>query len=1025
MERFINFLLRYRLVFILLFLSISIYGYYSFKNVPIDAIPDLTDNQVIIYSEWKGQTPSVIEQQLAYPLVTSMIGLPKVKTVRSFSMANYNLVYVIFEEGVDLYWCRSRVLEKLSTIRNQLPDEAQIKLGPDATGVGWIYQYALYSKKRSLDELWSIQNFYIKYQLQSVENVAEVASVGGFEKEYRFILNPEKLNYYNISLEEVVKAINSSNIETGGKYIEINGREFLIKSGNYIKDKEEIENSVVKDINGIPIRLKDLGRVIETPALRMGTGDLNGEGNTVGGIVIVRQGANVYKTLQEVKEKLNQIKNGLPEDVVIVPVYDRSDLIERSINYLKKVIAEESIVVILIITLFLSFFLFGFIVVIFLVLSLLITFIVIWLFGVTSNIMSLAGIVIAIGTMVDACIVIIENFVKKREEGVSLEKAVIDSSKEVIKPIFFALLIVAVSFVPMFFLKGQAGKLFTPLVFTKTISMLIASVLTFLLIPILLYYFGKYKTSFKEDNFIVRYVVKFYSMVFSKIITYRYLLIILSFLTIPVGFLLSKNLEKEFMPPLREGSLMYMPIIIPGISISEAQRLLTIQDRIIKSFPEVETVFGKAGRSDSPTDPAPLSMIETIITLKPQEMWREGVNYETLISELDKALTFPGVVNSWTMPIKGRIDMITTGIRTPLGIKVYGDDIPQIVKISKEIEKVISDVDGIASVYAERSNLSTYITITPDRNKLYYYGISERDLTDYIELLFANKPITTYISGRERYSITLGIPRDYRQNIEDIKIPVLGKLIPLTSIADIKKVYDLAEIKSENGLFVSYLYITPKSDADITKIVQEAERKIKQMVNLPVGYYYTWSGEYQYYQGALNDLKFIVPIVLISIIILVYLALGRIFETFIVLITLPSSVIGGLLLMYIMGYKLSIASIAGFLSLLGISAEMSIIMLVYIMNSLKRVDSSYPFEAAVYEGAVKRIRPKLMTFFAISLSLIPAVLLSGTGSEVISRIAVPMVGGVITSFITSLFIIPAFYFIKQDFLKYKIQISQR
>ncbi|MEJ5172179.1 MAG: CusA/CzcA family heavy metal efflux RND transporter [Hydrogenothermaceae bacterium] len=1020
-------MLRYRFIFILLFLSISIYGYYTVKKIPIDAIPDLTDNQVIIYSEWKGQVPSVIDSQLTYPIVTSMVGLPKVKTVRAFSMANYSLVYVIFEEGVDLYWGRSRVLEKLSVIRNQIPQEAQVKLGPDATGVGWIYQYALYSEDRSLDELWSIQNFYIKYQLQSVENVAEVASVGGFEKEYRFILNPEKLNYYKISLEEIIKAIQSSNIETGGKYIEINGREFLIKSGRYIENKEDIENSVVKDINGIPIRLKDLGKVVETPALRMGTADLNGEGNTVGGIVIVRQGANVYKTLQDVKEKLNQIKNGLPEDVVVVPVYDRSDLIDRSINYLKKVIVEESVVVILIITFFLSSFLLGFVVVIFLVLSLLVTFIVIWFSGITSNIMSLAGIVIAIGTMVDACIVIVENFTKKREEGIPLKEAVIDSSKEVIRPIFFALLIVAVSFIPMFFLKGQAGKLFTPLVFTKTVSMLIASLLTFLLIPILLYYLGKYKTVFKEDNFIVRYVVKFYSLLFPKIIEYRYLLIFISFLTIPAGFLLYKNLEREFMPPLKEGSLMYMPITIPGISISEAQRLLTVQDRIIKSFPEVESVFGKAGRSDSPTDPAPLSMIETVITLKPEHLWRKGVSYESLISELDKALTFPGVINSWTMPIKGRIDMITTGIRTPLGIKVYGEDIYITGKISKDIEKAISDIDGIASVYAERSNLSTYITITPDRSKLYYYGISEKDLTDYIENLFANKPITTYINGRERYSITLGIPRDYRQNIEDVKIPVSGKLIPLTSIADIKKVYDLAEIKSENGLFVSYVYITPKSNADITKIVQESDRRINDMVNIPAGYYYTWSGEYQYYQEALNDLKFIVPIVLVSIIILVYLALGRIFETFVVLFTLPSSVIGGLVFMYIMGYKFSVASITGFLSLLGISAEMSIIMILYIVNSLKNVDVGDfdNLRIGVYEGAVKRVRPKLMTFLAISVSLIPAVFISGTGSEILSRIAVPMIGGVITSFITSLFIVPAFYFIKRDFARYKIQILPR
>ncbi len=1012
MYKFIEFLLKYRVVILSFSTFILIYGIYSIKKIPLDAIPDLTDTQVIIYSKWNGQSPTVIENQITYPLVSNFMGLPYVKSVRGYSMPNYSLVYIIFKDGTDLYWARSRVLEKLSSIKNSLPQQAIVELSPDATGVGWIYQYVLVSKNKSLDELWSIQNFYLKYGLLSVENVAEVTSVGGFEKEYRIVLNTQKLYQFNLSLDDVINAIKSTNIETGGKYIEINSREFIIQSKSYVKNIEEIKNTVIKDTNGTPIKLGDIGNVIETPAIRMGTTDFNGYGNTLSGIVIMRSNANAYKTIQDVKAKLNQLKSGLPEDVNIIPVYDRSKFIEDSINHLEKVLIEESVVVIVVIIVFLLSLTLGFVVVIFLIISVLLTFVVMELLGINSNIMSLGGIAIAIGTMVDAAIVLVESFSKRREEGKELTTALKEAFSEVGKPIFLALLIVAVSFVPMLALKGQAGKLFEPLVLTKTFSMLSASILSLLVLPILIFYLGKGKFLPEERHPVVRSLIKIYKPLFFIAIKYRLLVILL----IPISFIgnyfIYKSLEKEFMPQLNEGILMYMPITSSGISIQEAQNLLTLQNRIIKSFPEVETVFGKAGRADTGTDPAPLSMIETFITLKPEHMWRKGMTLENLIYEMDNALQLPGVVNSWTMPIRGRIDMISTGIRTPLGIKVYGNDIEETLNLATKIEEAINGTEGIMSVYAERSSFATYLNIIPDREKLRLYGLRVEDVSKTIEILFGNSPISVFISGRERYNITLGIPRDYRQNPEDLILPLQNKYIPLKAVAEIKKVSSTAEIKSENGLFVSYIYITPKKDADILKIINSGNEKIDKEVKFPTGYFYQWSGQYEYWQKAIEDLKVIIPLILIFIVVLIYLSLERVFETFLVIITLPVSIFGGFLAMYLLGYKLSLASISGFLALLGISAEMGIIMVIYIVNSLKNMNQKQNVITGIYDGSVKRIRPKSMTMITILASLIPAVMLKGTGSEVISSIALPMLGGILTSFITSLFLIPALYSLK-------------
>ncbi|MEJ5338459.1 MAG: CusA/CzcA family heavy metal efflux RND transporter [Aquificaceae bacterium] len=1012
MKALTEFLLRYRFITLILMAFLVLYGLESLRKTPIDALPDLTDTQVILYSEWMGQAPQVIENQLTYPLSSAMLGLPRVKAVRGYSMPNYSLVYVIFEDGTDLYWARSRVLEKLSSIRSQLPQQARVEIGPDATGLGWVYQYALYSERRSLDELWSFQNFYIRYALLSVPDVAEVASVGGFEKEYRVVLKPELLSLYGVSLEEVARAVKGSNIEAGGKYVEFGGREFTVRLRGYVGSKEDIEKAVVKDVRGIPIRVGDIGKVVETPALRMGTADLNGLGNTVGGIVVMRYGADAYKTIREVKRKLEEVRAGLPEDVKIVPVYDRSDLIERAIRHLWRVLLEESVVVVVVVGIFLLSLTLSLSIVVFLLLSLFGTFILMNHLGINSNIMSLGGIAIAIGTMVDAGIVLVEAFSRKREEGKDIETAIVESVSEVGKPIFFALLVVAVSFVPMLALKGQAGRLFEPLVLTKTFAMLVASLLSILLFPSLLYYLGRGRQLPEEKNPIVKGLISLYSPLFYLSLRLRYLFLAFALLSIPLTYLLYRNLGREFMPDLREGTLLYMPITAPGISIQEAQRLITLQDRIIKSFPEVESVFGKAGRANTPTDPAPLSMIETTIVLKPESQWREGMTYERLIAELDRALQLPGLVNSWTMPIKGRIDMITTGIRTPLGIKVYGRDVEELSRLVLEFERVLQGIEGVMSLYAERVGGATYLEIKPDRDRLLLYGLNLEDIASAVETLLANSPVSVYLSDRERYSITLGIPRDYREDLERLMLPLGDRLVPLSAVAEIKRLESPAEIKSENGMLVAYVYITPEPGADLGRILEEGEKRIKEGINLPSGYFYEWSGQFEYWKRAMEDLRVIVPLVLLTIVLLVYLSLGRLFETLLVLFTLPSSLFGGFFLMWLFDYKLSIASIAGFLALLGIAAEMGIVMVVYIMKALERRGEK-SFEEAVYEGAVKRIRPKSMTMLTVVAGLVPAVYLQGTGAEVISRIALPMLGGVVSSFLTALFVLPALYTFKR------------
>ncbi len=1045
MDKFTEFVLKNRIAVLFFSLFLLFYGYYSLKKTPIDAIPDLSDVQVIVYSEWVGQVPQVIEDQLTYPLVSSMMGIPGVKTVRGYSVPNYSLVFVIFRDGTDLYWARSRVLEKLATIRNQLPSEADIQLGPDATGVGWVYKYVLVSQKRSLEELWAIQNFYVKYALLSVPDVAEVASVGGFEKEYRIVLKPEKLYQYGLSLREVLRAVRGTNLEAGGKYVEINEREFLIRAVGYARTKEDLERAVITERDGVPIRIGDVAEVVELPAYRMGVADYNGLGDTVAGIVVMRFGADAYRVIKAVKEKLEEVKKGLPEDVQIITVYDRSTLIERAIDNLKGKLIEESLVVLGIVGLFLFHLRSALVIIVFLLLSVLATFVAMNHLGITSNIMSLGGIAIAIGTMVDAAIVLVENIHRKLEEGEELVKAIVHSASEVGKPILFALLIVTVSFVPLFALEGQAGRLFKPLVATKTLSMLLASVVSVVVVPVLAYYLIRGRVPGEERNPLVRTLTRLYEPLFHLAVKLRYFLLVVFLFMGGATLYLYERLGREFMPPLNEGTIMYMPTTTPSVSRQEILRILNLQDRILASFPEVESVLGKAGRADTATDPAPFSMIETFITLKPEEEWRKipvdrfysgwnlppwlkdllgkvfpeerTITYPELIREMDRAIALPGLSNMWTMPIKGRIDMITTGIQTPLGIKIYGDDVNTLNRIAQEIERILKGVEGVMSVFGERSATGGYVEIIPRREALERYGLSVEELNGAIATLFANAPVSTMYLGRERYRITLGVPLDYRYDLENFMLPLGREIVPLSAVAEVVRKESPVSIKSENGLLVSYVFITPHPEVDMGTVIEKAERVLKEELKLPKGYYYEWSGQFEYWKEALENLKVIIPSVLVMIVLLVWFTFGRPFETFLVILTLPVATFGSVLLMYLLDYNVSIASIAGFLALLGIAAEMGIVMVVYIQNALRGLPEDFTKEeafGAIYHGAVKRIRPKFMTFGTILLGLLPIMAGHGTGSEVMSRIAAPMVGGILSTIVVVLLFVPALYAVYVD-----------
>jgi len=1009
-ENIINWGVKNRFLVIIVVIFFSIVSIFFIKDLKLDAIPDLSPVQVIIKINYPGQSPSTIDEQVIYPLVTTFMGTAYVKTVRSQSSFETGLIYIIFKDGINLYWARSRILEKLSELIPQLPKEAVVKLGPDATGVGWIYQYALISKNRSLDELRSLQDFYIKYALLGIDGVSEVASLGGFVKSYEVTIDQDKIKEYGLTYKQIEEAIKRNNKSLGGGAILENGFEKIIDANGYIKNLNSIENIILKSQNGLLIRLKDIASINIVPMPRRGLADLNGEGEVVGGIVIMRQNANAYEIIKKVKERLKSLKL---DDVKIVEVYDRSSLIEKAINTLKKTLIEESIIVLLIIFIFLLHFRSALVIIITLPLIILMTLGLMSFLKIGSNIMSLSGIAISIGAMIDASIVMVENAHKyiNKNPNANRKIVIINAAKQVGRPIFFALILIVVSFLPIFALSGQEGKLFTPMAYTKTFAMTIGAIISILLVPILMIWLIKGKVPKEENNLLNRFFIYIYKPILKLFIYGRYIVVVLFFVSLAFLYHLYKQQKWEFMPPLNEESFMYMPVTPPGISIDLAKELTQKTDKILASFPEVKTVFGKAGRADTATDPAPLSMIETIIEFKPKSQWREGMSFEKLMNDMEESLKIPGLTNSWTYPIRGRIDMLLTGIRTPLGIKVYGDNLKTLEKISKEIEKKLADQNITNSVFAQRSSSGYYINIEFDENSLQEYSIDKDTILQIISLAIGGKKISTLIDGIERYPVKIRLESSQRDSIESIKnilIPTPFGYHPLKNFAKIENKIGPAGIKSEKGMKVSYVYITPNEHISSSEYKKRV-LNIIDSIKLPQGYFIEWAGQSEYLSLAFEKLKFIIPATIIIMLILVFFALGSLKNTILVFTTLPFALLGGLWFVDLFDFNLSIAVIVGFLALLGVAAETAIVMIIYLEEYRKK----YPFDIkkAVIDGAVLRLRPKLMTVFALIAGLVPIMFAKGVGFEVMQRIAAPMIGGLISSSILTLLIVPVFYYI--------------
>jgi len=1024
-ENLIAFSIRNRFVVLMMTLFIILGSIWAMKNTPLDALPDLSPPQVIVQITWKGQSPEIIEDQGTYPLVSQFLTTSDIETVRGFSTYETALIYIIFKEGTDLYWARSRVLEQLASVQSQLPPNMEVTLGPDASGVGWAYEYALTSKTKTLDELRTIQDYYYKYALMGVDGVSEVASIGGFVPTYQITINNDALIQYNLSIKDVSKVLKNNNNDTGGRIVIQNGYEWMVQAKGYIKNLDEIRKLVVTTKGGIPITLEQLGRVELVPAERRGMADLNGEGEVVGGIVMIRYGEDVYSAIKRIKKKMSELH---VEGVNVVTTYDRSGLIEKAVRTLEVTLVEESIIVIIIIGLFLMHFRSTLIMLIVLPLTIALPFLLMKLFGIGSNIMSLGGIAIAIGAMVDASIVMIENahkFIHKEEEIKGREltnteriAVILASSQLVGRPIFFALALVVVSFLPIFALSGQEGLLFTPLAFTKTFAMTAGALLSVTLVPVLMIFFVRGKIIPESKNPLNRFFIWLYHPLLVYGLKYKYLVILLSVGALAYAVPLYKNLNWEFMPMLNEQTVMYMPVTPYGISVDQSKVLTQKTDKILKSFPEVDTVFGKGGRANSATDPAPLGMIETIITFKPQSEWREGMTHEKLMAEMEKALQVPGLVNSWTYPIRGRIDMLLSGIRTPIGIKLYGKDAAGLQKVALKIESKLRDLKITQSVFSDQASAGFFIDINIDTEALQRYNISKDLIHEYTSAAIGGKKITTMYKGLERYPIALRFEEEERRNLDDIRnIQVKTPLgfVPLSTFAKVEYRESGSVIKSEMATPVTFVYITPQMGISATKYKEEA-MKVLEDLKLPAGYYIEWAGQSEYLESAMQKIIWIVPTVLLVILLLIYFALKLAIPTLIVFFTLPFALLGGLIYIDILDFNMSIAVIVGFLALLGVAAETAIVMIVYLQESVddarRKEGDNFNIEHlndAIYVGAVQRVRPKLMTVFAILAGLLPIMYTHGVGSEVMQRIAAPMIGGVVTSAILSLVLIPIFF----------------
>ncbi|MGH1419428.1 MAG: efflux RND transporter permease subunit [Hyphomicrobiaceae bacterium] len=1007
-------------------------GIYAVSQVPLDAIPDLSDTQVIVFTEYPGQAPQVIEDQVTYPLTTALLSVPKARVVRGFSFFGVSFVYIIFEDGTDIYWARSRVLEYLASVQGDLPSGVSPTLGPDATGVGWVYQYVVKADKRNLAELRTTQDWQVRFAVAEAEGVAEVASVGGFVRQYVVVVDPQRLKSLGIPLSKVRTAIRRSNMDVGGRVVELAETEFMVRGRGYFRGPEDIEKIVLKSKDGAPVLIRDVARVEVAPDERRGVAELNGEGEVVSGIAVQRYGENALDVIGNVKKQLEEIKPALPEGTEIVPVYDRSELINRAIATLKTTLIEESVIVALVCIIFLLHARSALVAIITLPLGILIAYIFMYLLGISSNIMSLGGIAIAIGAMIDAAIVMIENAHKHLERappGKSRTDILIEAASEVGPALFFSLLIITVSFLPIFTLEAQEGRLFKPLAFTKTFAMAAAAFLSITLVPALMVLFVRGRIIPERKNPLNRFLIWIYRPVISGVLKAKTLTIVLAVVALGATIYPAQKLGSEFMPNLNEGTLFYMPTTLPGLSITKASELLQTQNKIIKTFPEVESVFGKAGRAATATDPAPTEMFETIINLKPESEWREGMNVDKLINEMDKALQFPGVSNAWTMPIKARIDMLATGIRTPIGVKVIGRDLMVIERLSREIEGVIKTVPGTSSAFAERIIGGYYMEITPDRDELARYGLMVGDVQDVISTAIGAETITTAVEGRERYSVSLRYPRDVRSDPQAIAKEVLvpmsnGASIPLGSVAKVDLVRGPGMIRTENAQLAAYIFVEAR-DRDLGTYVADAKKAVAASVEFPPGYYAVWSGQFEYYERAKERLAIVIPLTLGIIFLLLYLNFRRLTETLIVMLSMPFALVGGLWFVWYLGFNLSVAVAVGFIALAGVATETGVIMLIYLDHALEahrnvalasgKVLTRADLYDAIMEGAVERVRPKMMTVIAIMAGLLPILWSHGTGSEVMQRIAVPMIGGMVSSTVLTLVVIPAVYALVKGF----------
>jgi Cu(I)/Ag(I) efflux system membrane protein CusA/SilA len=1064
----IDFSLQNKFVVLLGTIALTAAGVFAIRNIPLDAIPDLSDTQVIIYTEWQGQAPQIVQDQVTYPITTKMLSVPRAKVVRGYSFYGFSFVYVIFEDGTDPYWARSRVLEYLSSLGAGLPKNVTPSLGPDATGVGWAFMYSLNSKERNLAELRSMQDWYLKYQLTSVEGVAEVASIGGFVKQYQVTVDPAKLRAYNLSIADVSMAIKKSNGEVGGRSIEMAEKEFILRVRGYVKDLDDLRKiSVGVGANGVPVLLSQVANVQLGPDMRRGIAELNGDGETVGGIVVVRYGANARDVIQRVKARLDQAMKGLPPDVTYTVAYDRTALIDRAVATLEQKLVEESIVVALVCIAFLLHFRSALVAIIILPVAVLISFAIMYRQGISSNIMSLGGIAIAIGAMVDAAIIMIENAHKHIErEGDRKPRwqLIRDASIEVGPTLFYSLLVITVSFVPVFALQAQEGRLFKPLAYTKTYSMAAAALLSITLAPVLMGYLIRGRIRPEEENPINRFFIRIYHPVIDFVIQWRWVVIAAAAAVVvwvffpwnrlitnylpqplrPVSLAIGKlfpyqNLGSEFMPPLYEGDLLYMPTTFPGLSTTKARQVLQQTDQILRSFPEVHHVFGKVGRAETATDPAPMDMIETTIMLKDEKEWpkvdiknQDGKTIahrkrtvDELTDAMNAAIQFPGLNNAWTMPIKTRIDMLATGIKTPVGIKIAGPDLAELERIAAEIETVVRQVPGTSSVFAERVMGGNYIEFNINRDEIARYGLAVGAVQEVLEVALGGMPLTTTVEGLERYSVNLRYDRDFRENLDALRQIIIptptGAQIPLGEIATLKLVRAPMGIKSEGAVPNAWIYVDVKN-IDIGTYVQMAQRAVSEAitskrVSLPSGYNIFWSGQFEYMQRAQQRLMVVVPITLLIIVLIIYLNTRSVIGTAIIMLSVPLALVGSFWLLYLDGYNLSVAVWVGLIALAGVSAETGVVMLLYLDLAYQdwkregKMRGAADLRDAIYHGAVKRVRPKTMTATVIIAGLLPILWSHGAGADVMKRIATPMIGGIITSTIMELLVFPAIFFI--------------